>query len=380
MKLKNVCKRVAPMGLSLIMAAAGPAAAYAASPEFSKTAEEWERLRDNVLEYSEIADLVHEYNTTVEANRVELERTRRKTVQDVTEDYWDAANQYGNAIFYAGDDMSAAQAKLNQRQAENAAADNVDDGEIDRLTYAKAEAGVVKQAQQHMNTYHQLLIKRQLEDNNKTYQEKLLNSATVKQGVGTATSVDTLKAQQSVYDSQAEIINLDAQIEDSRQNLAIMTGWKQDGKPDIQGLPALDLSRIDSIDPAADKETALQNDYSLRIERRRLSHATYSDSQSLYETNVKKMEESVKSAVDLGYQNILQARTAYEQAQLALTVANNNFNAGARKLQVGMLSQVDYEDLQYKQQTAQTTYQLKEMELFQTMENYDWLLAGLASS
>jgi len=376
----KIWKRAIPFGLAAVLAAAGPAAVLAASPEFSKTEEEWARLRDNVLEYDEIAELVHEYNTTVDANRADYARTKRKTVEDVTEDYWKAAEQYGNAIFYSSDDMSAATAKLNQRQAENAAADNVNDGEIDRLTYAKAEAGIVKQAQQLMNTYHQQLLKRQLEENNKNYQERLLNAAAAKQGAGTATSVDILNAQQSVYNSQAEIISLDAQIEDSRQNLALMTGWKQDGQPDIQGMPEIDFSRIDRMDPETDKELAMQNDYTLAIEKRRLNNASYTDTQKLYSTNVSKLEESIKSAVDLSYQNTLQARTAYEQAQLSLTVANNNLNAGARKLQVGMVSQLDYEDLVYKQQTAQTTYQLKEMELFQALENYDWLLAGLASS
>lgn len=291
-------KRAVPFGLAVMMIAAEPAAAFAASPEFTKTTEEWERLRDNVLEYSEIVDLIHEYNTTVEANRVQYAKTRKKTVEDVTEDYWKAAEQYGNAIFYSADDMAAATNRLNQRKAENAAADNVDDGEIDRLTYAKAEAAIVKQAQRLMNTYHQQLIKRQLEENNKNYQEKLLHTASVKQGAGTATSVDVLNAQQSLYNSQAEIINLDAQIEDSRQNLAIMTGWKQGGRPDIQGLPAVDFDRIGGMDPATDKEKALANDYSLTIEKRRLSHANNSDSQKLYGTNVSKLEESIKSAVD----------------------------------------------------------------------------------
>ena len=46
-----------------------PARALAASPEFARTQEEWARLRDNVLEYEEIEDLVHEYNTTVLNNR-----------------------------------------------------------------------------------------------------------------------------------------------------------------------------------------------------------------------------------------------------------------------------------------------------------------------
>lgn len=373
-------KRIVPLGLSAVLLAAGPTAVFAASPEFSRTDEEWERLRDNVLRYDEIADLVHEYNTTVAANRAEYQRTKRKTVKDVSQDYRDAAARLQDQARYAENDVAAVTAEISRKQAEMNASDNVDDGENDRLAYAKTEAGFVKEAQQLMNTYHQLLLKRQLEESNTNYQQKLLNSASVRQGAGTATTVDILNAQQSVYNSQAEIINLDAQIEDTRQNLAIMTGWKNNSTPEIEGMPALDLSQIDRMNLEADKETALQNDYSLQIERRRRDHATYSDSKNLYETKVSKLEESTKSAVDLGYQKVLQTRTAYEQAQLSFTVANNNLNTGARKLQVGMLSQLDYEDLAYKQQTAQTNYQLKEMELFQTIKDYDWLLMGLASS
>lgn len=377
MKLRN---KIVPMGLGFIMAAMGPAAAYAASPEFSRTAEEWERLRDNVLEYDEIADLVHEYNTTVEANRVAYAKTRGKTVEEITQQYNQAAGKYGDEAFDAEDKLTEINAQLNQRLTEIQSDDTVDDGENDRLNYAKAEAGLVKDAQGLMNTYHQLLIQKELEENNKAYQEKLLQSASVKQGNGTAVAADVLSAQQAVHNSTAAIIKLDAQIEDTRQNLAIMTGWKASGNPEIQELPSLDLDRIAAMDPAADREKALANDYALQVENRRLNISWTQENKNLYTTNVKKLEESAKSNVDIGYQNVIQAKTAYEQAELALTVANNNYNTGARKLQLGMISQLQFEDLQYNQKNAETTYQLKNMELFQAIQNYDWLLTGLASS
>ena len=46
-----------------------PLMSFAASPEFARTSEEWARLRDNVLEYDELADLIHEYNVTVQNNQ-----------------------------------------------------------------------------------------------------------------------------------------------------------------------------------------------------------------------------------------------------------------------------------------------------------------------
>ena len=52
------------MGLSLCLQA--PVTALAASPEFARTTEAWAKLRDNVLEYDELEDLIYEYNPTVQ--------------------------------------------------------------------------------------------------------------------------------------------------------------------------------------------------------------------------------------------------------------------------------------------------------------------------
>ena len=39
-----------------------PAPAWAGTPEFAYTAEQWASLRDNQLDFTEIADLIHVYN------------------------------------------------------------------------------------------------------------------------------------------------------------------------------------------------------------------------------------------------------------------------------------------------------------------------------
>ena len=71
-RMNGTCKRAGAIGLALMLVPAQgmlrPVTAWA-SPEFAYSAEKWAALRDDVLEYGELADLIHEYNATVINNR-----------------------------------------------------------------------------------------------------------------------------------------------------------------------------------------------------------------------------------------------------------------------------------------------------------------------
>lgn len=74
-----------------------PAPAWAGTPEFAYTAEQWASLRDNQLDFTEIADLIHVYNNTVIQNQLEYEDFRGKDADDIADDYYDAAMIYTEA-------------------------------------------------------------------------------------------------------------------------------------------------------------------------------------------------------------------------------------------------------------------------------------------
>ena len=57
------------------------------SPEFAYTEEKWASLRDNVMEYGELKDLIHEYNPTVRSNRSAYKDQKGKDLNDVYEQY-----------------------------------------------------------------------------------------------------------------------------------------------------------------------------------------------------------------------------------------------------------------------------------------------------
>lgn len=79
----NRTRKYAALGLACLLAAAAPVSVMAAArtdtPEFARSAEEWARLQDNRLEYEEIPDLIHEYNTTVINNRIDYRDYRGRT-------------------------------------------------------------------------------------------------------------------------------------------------------------------------------------------------------------------------------------------------------------------------------------------------------------
>ena len=66
-----------------IISFAVPQAAQAASPPFAYTEEKWDSLRDNKLEYDEIGDLIHEYNSTVLSNQIAYEDYKGKDSDEV---------------------------------------------------------------------------------------------------------------------------------------------------------------------------------------------------------------------------------------------------------------------------------------------------------
>ena len=52
-----------------------------------------------------------------------------------------------------------------------------------------------------------------------------------------------------------------------------MLGWKESDAPQIEELPEFDFSLLDAIDLESDKQKALENNYTLKINQRKLENA-----------------------------------------------------------------------------------------------------------
>ena len=377
-------KQISACCMAAVLAAAVPTGtAWAGSPEFARSAEEWAKLRDNVMEYDELAGLIHEYNVTVQNNQRDFNEKKNKTSDEIAQDYRDAADAIRSSM--SGEDdagsilsdaMSEAQALTLEQQAD----DSVEDSEIFKMTYDQTEKTLVSNAQANMISYHQKVLDLELKQKNRELLAATYDSVALKMNNGMATQMDLLTAQENLQNADAAILTAQSDLENTRQKLCVMLGWRYDASPEIMGIPSADLNRITAMDPSADKEKALENNSTLRINRKKLANSSSNSKKESLQMTIDDNIQRIGASVDSAYKNVIQAQTAYQQASVALDAASKNMEAAERKMTIGTISRLDYLSQQYAYLQAQTAMKNADMDLFQAMESYDWNVNGLASA
>lgn len=377
-------KQISACCLAAVLAAAAPTGtAWAGSPEFARSAEEWAKLRDNVMEYDELAGLIHEYNVTVQNNQRDYNEKKNKTSDEIAQDYRDAADAVRSSM--SGDDspqaiMQDSMAEAQALSLEQQADDNVEDSEIFKMTYDQTEATLVSNAQTNMISYHQKARDLDLKKKNRELLAATYDSVVLKMNHGMATQMEVLTALENLQNADAAILTAESDLENTRQKLCVMLGWRYDASPEIREIPAVDLNRIQSMDPAADKAKALENNYTLRINKKKLANSSNNSKKESLQMTIDDNIQRIGSSVDSAYKNVIQSQTAYQQAAVSLEVASKNMEAAERKMQIGTLSRLDYLNQQYAYLQAQVAMEDASMALFQAVESYDWNIDGLASA
>ena len=350
------------------------------SPEFAYTEEKWASLRDNVMEYGELKDLIHEYNPTVRSNRSAYKDQKGKDLNDVYEQYmndiddiWDQADAAEDDVTWASMRFSAG---LLTKQADN----NYQDADMEKIQYDQQEAALVYQAQQMM------LSLQQAEDNikNLEYTKALLQSqyefTRAQAAAGMATQIDVLTAQKSVQDQDTAILAAQKNKENVHRNLCLMLGWDADAQPEILAVPEPDMSRIDTLNPDGDAEAALANNYDVRYYEKKAGNLS---SQDLIESNQASIQNAKDTAVrslKTQYNTVLTARDALNAAQSQLAAEQSKLNKASASLAAGQITNLEYQTTLNAVMTAESDVNTKKLQLLVALEGYDWNVKGLTTS
>lgn len=374
------------LALTAVMGGLPPMAALGASPEFARTEQEWARLQDNVIEYDEIPDLIHEYNATVQNNQYDYQKFREDygdTNSDVADAYNDLAQDFYDDMSGetdAGSMMSDLQLDIQARNMLKQADNTLEDSKIYLLTYEMAEDNLAATAQSNMISYHKKQLELEQKQTDLELAREKYSLEQVKQAAGTVTAVDVLTAKESLQSSENNIKELESGIENLKEELYISLGWKHNDSPDIKELPQMDVSRIDGMDPDRDLETALENNYTLKINKRKLENARSKTTRESLETKIRNNEKQIGASLSSAYKNMLSARLSYEQAVAEAQLEETNTNIAAGKLQAGMMTSLEYKEQEYKMESSRLNAEMAAVSLFQAMETYDWSVKGLASA
>lgn len=379
-------KRLAAGALALCLGALSAQAALAASPEFARTDAEWAALEDDAIEYEELADLIHEYNATVQNNAYEYRKFREDygdTNADVADAYYDLAQDFYNDMT-GDDDAGSMMSDLNlQIQADNMmeqADASLEDSRIYLLTYEQAEKSLVAGAQSDMISYHKLLWQRRLKEQQIETARTDYETAQVKLGAGLVTQVETLTAKEAYETAQNELAQLDLDIQEAKEGLIVLLGWKHSDSPKIGELPELDLSRADAMDPQEDLAAAKENNYTLKINRRKLENAKDQTTKEKLAAVIANNEKQIGASLSSAYQSVLSARAGYEEALAAARLERENTRLSEAKLAAGMITQTEHEAQRQALESSEASVRTASMDLFQAMETYDWNVKGLAEA
>ena len=350
------------------------------SPEFAYTEEKWASLRDNVMEYGELKDLIHEYNPTVRSNRSAYKDQKGKDLNDVYEQYmndiddiWDQADAAEDDVTWASMRFSAG---LLTKQADN----NYQDADMEKIQYDQQEAALVYQAQQMMVSLQQAEYNIKNLENTKALLQSQYEFTRAQAAAGMATQIDVLTAQKSVQDQDTAILAAQKNKENVHRNLCLMLGWDADAQPEILAVPEPDMSRIDTLNPDGDAEAALANDYDVRYYEKKAGNLS---SQDLIESNQASIQNAKDTAVrslKTQYNTVLTARDALNAAQSQLAAEQSKLNKASASLTAGQITNLEYQTTLNAVMTAESDVNTKKLQLLVALEGYDWNVKGLTTS
>ena len=381
-------KKSAAGGLAAVLCLCfTPLQTLAGSPEFAYTAEKWTALRDNKLEFEEIADLVHEYNNKVIQNQIEYEDYRGEDKDDIAQDYYDAADDIYGSLYYpsSGDENYAGSLSSylsGQIQADNLREqgdDNVEDGDIKKLGYDKEEAELVKQAQGLMITYWSRNKSMASLEKTRDQAQTNYNSTVTRLRAGMSTQADLLLAQESVASAEASLLSGESSLNSTKENLCLMLGWTYGAEVEIGEVPAPDLDSIQTIDLDRDVEKGLEANYALRILEKKIANAKSGSNKETLEEQYKSQKETAASSIKAGYRSLILAKSDYDQALNAYTLEAETLNTAGRKLTAGTITRNDYTKQEASCTAAETAVQTAELALLNAMLEYQWSVDGLAA-
>ena len=363
-----------------------------ANPAFSRTQEEWDKLKDHKLEYGEIQGLIEEYNATVLKNNINYNKFRKDfgdTNSKVAEKYREMANEIESKMQEPDPDSPSYVSQLASKASSYATVENLkksadtslEDSQIQRYNFDAAKYQLVQVAENNMITYYNDMS---AIDNAKLAKEKAeldLNLANVKFSSGKATNTGVLDAKEALLKSTQNISSAEADFNSVRSKLMVMCGWSFDANPEFGALPDINFEeRINAMDTAKDTQTAIDNNYTLKANLRKLENSRSADQKDELNKTIANNKSTIATTMTTAYQNVLSARDAYNYAISNANLQDTNLQMINKKFSLGAVSKYDLQVQEVTKKQADIASLQARYALFTAINNYEWNLKGLAKA
>ena len=383
------------ISFSLIIAGLSQASlsSLAKSPTFSRTEEEWAKLRDMNLDYEEIDGLVTEYNATVQTNQANMQQfTRdygRKNVE-VSQSYRDMAQKIEDSLTEPEPDSmtyvpmmaSIAQSRATINNLKNSADTTLEDYEVQYFTYESARLSLVQNTKALMISYYSKAMSKDALQKAIEVAELNLANAQARVAVGMATNLDVLSAKEAVIKANKTLSDQSNAALADRDKLLIMTGFKTDSQANIGLVPVLseeELQNIDKINVEEDIKKAVEENYALKINKRKLGNAKSDTQIKSLNSTISSGTENIKANVQTLHKNLLNAKDKLNLLKAELELSSKDLETIRQKKNLGMATQLEVANKELENIKKNTEKKQAELALRLALENYNSAVNGLAS-
>ena len=383
------------ISFSLIIAGLSqtPLRSLAKSPTFSRTEEEWAKLRDMNLDYEEIDGLVTEYNATVQTNQANMQQFTRdygRKNSQVSQSYRDMAQKIEDSLTEPDPDSmtyvpmmaSIAQSRATISNLKNSADTTLEDYEVQYFTYESARLSLVQNTKALMISYYSKAMSKDALQKAIEVAELNLANAQARLSVGMATNLDVLSAKEAVIKANKELNDQSNAVSADRDKLLIMTGFKTDSQANIGLVPVLseeELQNIDKINVEEDIKKAVEENYALKINKRKLGNAKSDTQIKSLNSTISSGTENIKANVQTLYKNLVNAKDKLNLLKAELELSSKDLETIRQKKNLGMATQLEVANKELENIKKNTEKKQAELALRLALENYNSAVNGLAS-
>lgn len=359
--------------------AAGPLAVKVNSGYDEET---WARLQDNVLEYDEIPNLIHEFNVNIRQTLDDLEKTRQTLLRNADElaSHERRMENLKDAAMEAGD-LEALKNYATQEYVLGRTSKGIESNAINLLnkrTVANLQQGedtMTQIAQGLMISYDTLTKQRETLTRLQELYDRQYQMAVNRRSLGLATDTDVLTAQTNQLSVQGNIQSLDGGLLQLKPTLCTLTGWAADADPVIASIPPVDMSRIGSMNLEEDTRKAIGNNHTL-IEQRHSALGRTNDGTAARTAYIEEGDQKLTIKMQQLYDDVAAKKTAYEAAEAGYQSAQKSAEGYERMYGQGLMSEAEYLGGMISYYQKKAGFESSDTALRLAIETYEWAVKG----
>lgn len=232
-----------------------------------------------------------------------------------------------------------------------------------------------KTAREAMRTYETSKDQYDIAVLNQEIAKQNYEAALKKKDLGMMSTEDVLTVEDALNSANGSALQAASSLNSQKQTLITMLGWEDNADPEITKVPEPDLTVIDSFDPKKDEAKAIEMNYTLYDTR--MAKVSSSGGAVKKARNIKDQEDSIRSSLDLMYQDVKQKQKAYEASETLYGAAKADKAAADRKNALGMMSRQEYLQAESAWLSSEASHTAAKLDLTGAIENYQWALEGL---